>query len=177
MEFDVTIEIPAGSRNKYEMDHARGRIRLDRMLFTATRYPADYGYVDDTLGADGEPLDALVLTGEPIFPGVVIRVRAIGMFRMSDEAGRDDKVLCVPAADPRVAHLRELEDVSEFDRLEIAHFFEVYKDLEPGKSVEGAAWAGRAAAEAEILASRQRAVASAWGAGAPGIDPLPASSP
>jgi inorganic pyrophosphatase len=160
MEFDVTIEIPAGSRNKYEMDHARGRIRLDRMLFTATRYPADYGYVDETLGADGEPLDALVLTGEPIFPGVVIRVRAIGMFRMSDEAGRDDKVLCVPAADPRVAHLRELEDVSEFDRLEIAHFFEVYKDLEPGKSVEGAEWVGRAAAEAEILASRERAASS-----------------
>jgi inorganic pyrophosphatase len=166
MEFDVTIEIPAGSRNKYEMDHARGRIRLDRMLFTATRYPADYGYVDGTLGADGEPLDALVLTGEPIFPGVVIRVRALGMFRMSDEAGRDDKVLCVPAADPRVAHLRELEDVSEFDRLEIAHFFEVYKELEPGKSVDGAAWVGRAAAESEILASRGRAASSSPESGA-----------
>jgi inorganic pyrophosphatase len=166
MEFDITIEIPAGSRNKYEMDHARGRIRLDRMLFTATRYPADYGYLDDTLGADGEPLDALVLTGEPIFPGVVIRVRALGMFRMSDEAGRDDKVLCVPAADPRVAHLRELEDVSEFDRLEIAHFFEVYKELEPGKSVDGAAWVGRAAAEAEILASRERAASSSSNSGA-----------
>jgi inorganic pyrophosphatase len=166
MEFDVTIEIPAGSRNKYEMDHARGRIRLDRMLFTATRYPADYGYVDGTRGADGEPLDALVLTGEPIFPGVVIAVRALGMFRMSDEAGRDDKVLCVPAADPRVAHLRELEDVSGFDRLEIAHFFEVYKELEPGKSVDGAAWVGRAAAEAEIRASRGRAASSNAGSGA-----------
>lgn len=156
MEFDVTIEIPAGSRNKYEMDHARGRIRLDRMLFTATRYPADYGYLDETLGADGEPLDALVLTGEPIFPGVVIRVRALGMFRMSDESGRDDKVLCVPAKDPRVAHLRELADVSEFDQLEIAHFFKVYKELEPGRSVEAAFWSDRATAEAEILASRLR---------------------
>lgn len=157
MEFDVIIEIPAGSRNKYEMDHERGRIRLDRTLFTATRYPADYGYLEGTLGADGEPLDALVLTGEPIYPGVVIRVRPLGMFRMSDEAGEDAKVLCVPAADPRVAHLRELEDVSGFDRLEIAHFFNVYKALEPGKSVEGAHWANRAEAEAEVIASRRRA--------------------
>lgn len=160
MEFDVTIEIPAGSRNKYEMDHARGRIRLDRMLFTATRYPADYGYLDDTVGADGEPLDALVLNGEPIFPGVVIRVRALGMFRMSDESGRDDKVLCVPSKDPRVAHLRELADVSEFDRLEFAHFFKVYKELEPGRSVDAAFWSDRATAEAEILASRRRAASS-----------------
>ena len=157
MDFDVIIEIPAGSRNKYEMDHARGRIRLDRMLFTATRYPADYGYLDGTLGADGEPLDALVLTGEPIYPGVVIRARPLGMFRMSDEAGMDDKVLCVPAADPRVSHLRELGDVPGYDRLEIAHFFNVYKALEPGKSVEGAHWAGRDEAEAEVLASRRRA--------------------
>ena len=157
MEFDVIIEIPAGSRNKYEMDHARGRIRLDRTLFTATRYPGDYGYLEGTIGADGEPLDALVLTGEPIFPGVVIRVRPLGMFRMSDEAGEDDKVLCVPAADPRVSHLRELDDVSGYDRLEIAHFFNVYKALEPGKSVEGAHWADRTAAEAEVLASCRRA--------------------
>ena len=163
MEFDVIIEIPAGSRNKYEMDHERGRIRLDRMLFTATRYPADYGYLEGTLGADGEPLDALVLTGEPIYPGVVIRVRAIGMFRMSDESGADDKVLCVPAADPRAAHLRELEDVPGYDRLEIEHFFEVYKELEPGKSVDGAGWADRAAAEVEILASRRRAAAAPIG--------------
>jgi inorganic pyrophosphatase len=170
MEFDVTIEIPAGSRNKYEMDHARGRIRLDRMLFTATRYPADYGYLDGTLGEDGEPLDALVLNGEPIFPGVVIRVRALGMFRMRDEAGLDDKVLCVPAADPRVDHLRELKDVSAFDRLEIAHFFEVYKDLEPGKSVDGAGWADRPAAEAEIIASRRRGALSTAYDGTAGID-------
>jgi inorganic pyrophosphatase len=113
-----------------------------------------------------------VPNGEPIFPGVVIRVRALGMFRISD-----DKVLCVPAADPRVAYPRELEDVSAFDRLEIAHFFEVYKDLEPGKSVDGAAWADRTAAEAEIIASRQRAVSPASNTGAPGIDPLPAPSP
>jgi len=157
VEFDVVIEIPKGQRNKYEMDHATGRIRLDRMLFTSTRYPADYGFVEGTLGEDGDPLDALVILEEPTFPGCLIHSRAIGMFRMRDEKGGDDKVLCVPATDPRMRHLRDIQDVSEFDRLEIQHFFEVYKAIEPGKSVEGATWAGRAAAEAEIEKSRERA--------------------
>ena len=143
MEFDVTIEIPKGNRNKYEIDHETGRIRLDRMLFTSTRYPDDYGFIDDTLGEDGDPLDALVLLEEPTFPGCVIRCRALGMFRMRDEKGGDDKVLCVPAADQRASWRTDIEDVSEFHRLEIQHFFEVYKDLEPGKSVEGAHWVGR----------------------------------
>jgi inorganic pyrophosphatase len=158
VDFDVTIEIPMGQRNKYEVDHATGRIRLDRMLFTSTRYPHDYGFIEGTLGEDGDPLDALVLLEEPTFPGCLIRCRAIGMFRMRDEAGGDDKVLCIPAGDPRMDHIQELEDVSEFDRLEIQHFFEVYKDLEPGKSVEGATWTGRADAEKEIEESRRRAV-------------------
>jgi len=156
VEFDVTIEIPAGSRNKYEVDHVTGRIRLDRMLFTSTRYPHDYGFIDGTLGQDSDPLDALVILDEPTFPGCLIKCRAIGMFRMTDEAGGDDKVLCVPVADPRVEHIRDIHHVPEFDRLEIQHFFEVYKDLEPGKSVEGASWVGRAEAEAEIAASFQR---------------------
>jgi inorganic pyrophosphatase len=156
VNFDVTIEIPKGQRNKYEVDHESGRIRLDRMLFTATRYPADYGFIDGTLGEDGDPLDALVLLEEPTFPGCLILCRAIGMFHMRDEAGGDDKVLCIPHNDPRMSHIKDLGDVSEFDRLEIQHFFETYKDLEPGKSVEGAHWAGREEAEAEIHASRQR---------------------
>jgi inorganic pyrophosphatase len=156
VEFDVLIEIPAGSRNKYEVDHLSGRIRLDRMLFTSTRYPNDYGYIEGTLGQDGDPLDAMVLLQEPTFPGCLIKCRAIGMFRMTDEAGGDDKVLCVPAGDPRLEHLRDIHHVPEFDRLEIQHFFEVYKDLEPGKSVEGASWTGRVEAEAEIMASIQR---------------------
>lgn len=118
MEFDVTIEIPKGNRNKYEVDHETGRIRLDRMLFTSTRYPDDYGFIDNTLGEDGDPLDALVLLDEPTFPGCVIRCRALGMFRMSDEAGGDDKVLCVPSADQRASWRTEIEDVSEFHRLE-----------------------------------------------------------
>jgi inorganic pyrophosphatase len=157
MEFDVLIEIPRGSRNKYEVDHVSGRMRLDRTLFTSTQYPADYGYIEDTLADDGDPLDALVLhTGDPLFPGVLVKCRAIGMFRMTDEKGGDDKVLAVPASDPRLEYLRDIHNVPEFDRLEIQHFFEVYKDLEPGKSVEGASWVGRSDAEAEILASVQR---------------------
>jgi inorganic pyrophosphatase len=157
VEFDVTIEIPQGARNKYEVDHATGRIRLDRLLFTSTRYPADYGYVEDSLGEDGDPLDALVLLEEPTWPGCLVRARPIGMFHMRDEAGGDDKILCVPAGDPRQAHLTELEHISEFDRLEIQHFFETYKDLEPGKSVEGAHWAGRADAEQCVREALERA--------------------
>ncbi len=157
MEFDILIEIPKGSRNKYEVDHHSGRIRLDRTLFTATQYPGDYGYVEDTLGEDGDPLDALLIsTGEPLFPGVLVACRTIGMFRMTDEAGGDDKLMCVPAHDPRLENLRDIHHLPEFDRLEIQHFFEIYKDLEPGKSVVGATWAGRAAAELEIEVSRKR---------------------
>jgi inorganic pyrophosphatase len=156
LEFDVTVEIPKGVRNKYEVDHKTGRIRLDRTLFTSTQYPADYGFIENTLGQDGDPLDALVLLSEPTFPGCLIRCRAIGMFRMTDEAGGDDKVLCVPVDDPRQEHLQDIRHVPEFDRLEIQHFFEVYKDLEPGKSVEGAEWVGRREAEDEVDASFKR---------------------
>ncbi|MDQ1723007.1 MAG: inorganic pyrophosphatase [Frankiaceae bacterium] len=156
MSFDVTIEIPKGQRNKYEMDHHSGRIRLDRMLFTATRYPADYGFIDDTLGEDEDPLDAMVLLEEPTFPGCLIACRAIGMFRMRDEKGGDDKVMCVPSNDPRLAGLQDIDDLPAFYRMEIQHFFETYKELEPGKSVEGAHWVGRDEAGLEIVASRNR---------------------
>jgi inorganic pyrophosphatase len=156
VDVEVIIEIPKGQRNKYELDHQTGRIRLDRMLFTSTRYPSDYGFIEDTLADDGDPLDALVLLEEPTFPGCQITCRVIGMFRMRDEKGLDDKVLCVPATDPRWQHLQDICDVPEFDRLEIQHFFEVYKALEPGKSVQGAAWADRAAAELEVEATRKR---------------------
>jgi len=156
VDVDVIIEIPKGQRNKYEMDHQSGRIRLDRMLFTSTRYPADYGFIEDTLADDGDPLDALVLLEEPTFPGCLITARVIGMFRMRDEKGLDDKVLCVTAGDPRMDHLRDIGDVPEFERLEIQHFFEVYKEIEPGKSVRAQAWADRAAAEAQVEACRKR---------------------
>ncbi len=155
--FDVTIEIPKGNKNKYEVDHETGRIRLDRTLFTSTAYPADYGFIEGTLGQDGDPLDALVLVSEPTFPGCLIKARAIAMFRMTDEAGGDDKVLCVPVSDHRRDHLRNIDDVRDYLLLEIEHFFTVYKDLEPGKSVEGATWTGAEEAEAEVHASFQRA--------------------
>ncbi len=157
LRFDVTVEIPKGTKNKYEMDHHTGRIRLDRTLFTSTQYPNDYGFIEGTLGQDGDPLDAMVLLQEATFPGALIECRAIGMFRMTDEAGGDDKVLCVPTADMRQEGLRNLTDISDLTLLEIEHFFSVYKDLEPGKSVEGAIWVGRADAEAEVRASWDRA--------------------
>lgn len=160
LEFDVLVEIPKGERNKYEVDHETGRIRLDRTLFTSTVYPADYGYIEDTLGQDGDPLDALVLLPIPTFPGCLIKCRAIGMFRMTDEAGGDDKVLCVPV-DPRNESIQDIGDVDSHELMEIQHFFEVYKDLEPGKSVEGADWVGRDAAVAEIEASFERFKTSA----------------
>ena len=156
LEFDVLIEIPRGSRNKYEVDHESGRMRLDRTLFTSTQYPADYGFIEGTLGQDGDPLDALVLVSEPTFPGCLIKARAVAMFRMTDEAGGDDKVLCVPADDTRRDHVSDIGDVRPYLLLEIEHFFTVYKDLEPGKSVEGSTWTGRAEAEAEVQRSIER---------------------
>ena len=162
MDFDVTIEIPKGSRNKYEVDHETGRLRLDRTLFTATQYPADYGFIDHTLGEDEDPLDALVLLPEPTFPGCLIKARAVAMFRMTDEKGGDDKVLCVPAGDARQEHVQDLSDIPEYTLLEIKHFFEVYKALEPGKSVEGAEWVGREAAEDEIRQSFERAKGTSY---------------
>ena len=109
MIFDVVIEIPAGSKNKYEIDHATGEIRLDRMLMTSTRFPHDYGYVKNTLSNDGDPLDALVMLDEPTFPGCVVSCRVIGMFRMRDEKGEDDKLLCVANGDLRKKHLQDLK--------------------------------------------------------------------
>ena len=100
MSVEVTIEIPKGSRNKYEIDHETGKVYLDRYLFTPMAYPADYGFIDHTLGEDGDPLDALVLLPEPVFPGVVVKARILGVFKMTDEAGGDDKLLCV-VDDPR----------------------------------------------------------------------------
>ncbi|WP_169251617.1 inorganic diphosphatase [Brevibacterium sp. 'Marine'] len=156
MELLATIEIPQGSRNKYEVDHETGRVKLDRYLYTSMQYPADYGYIEDTLGNDGDPLDVLVLLPEPLFPGVLVDIRPIGMFQMEDEAGGDDKVLAVPAGDPRWDSYTDISDVDQFMLDSIEHFFSRYKDLEPGKFVKGSSWAGREAAEAEINASIER---------------------
>ena len=156
MIFDVVIEIPAGSRNKYEIDHKTGEIRLDRMLFTSTRYPYDYGFVKNSLSLDVDPLDALVMLDEPTFPGCVVSCRVVGMYHMQDEAGGDDKLLCVAAGDIRKNELQDLDDVAEYDLSEISHFFQVYKALEPGKKVFGGEWVGHAAAEEEINNSYAR---------------------
>ena len=126
----VTVEIPKGSRNKYELDAETGHIMLDRMLFTSMQYPADYGFINGTLGGDGDPLDALVFVGEPTFPGCMIRVRAVGMFRMRDEHGPDEKILCVPLRDPMWSQIERLGDLNENLLNEIEHFFQVYKQLE-----------------------------------------------
>jgi len=158
-ELEVVVEIPRGAHNKYEMDHDTGAIWLDRTLFTATQYPADYGFIPDTLGEDGDPLDVVVLLDEPTFPGCHVMVRPIGVFRMSDEAGADDKVLVVPAKDPRYAPFRDLEDVSArlpFLLREIEHFFHVYKDVEPGKATEPGQWEDAATARRLVDEARAR---------------------
>jgi len=126
----VVVEIPKGSRNKYELDPATGHIVLDRMLFTSMQYPADYGFIEGTLGGDGDTLDALVFVGEPTFPGCRIRARPIGLFRMRDEKGMDEKILCVPLKDPMWSQVADVDDVNPNLLNEIEHFFQVYKDLE-----------------------------------------------
>ncbi|MBF4457301.1 inorganic diphosphatase [Pseudoclavibacter sp. RFBJ3] len=148
--YDVVIEIPRGSHNKYEVDHETGRVFLDRVLFTPFVYPVDYGYFEHTLADDGDPLDALVLLEYPLFPGVGLKVRPVGVLNMADEAGGDDKILCVPAKDPRWAKIQDLGDVDDSTKDQLKHFFEHYKDLEPGKWVKVEAWGDAAAAEAII---------------------------
>lgn len=150
MSIEVTIEIPKGSRNKYEVDHETGKVYLDRYLFTPMAYPLDYGFIDHTLGEDGDPLDALVILSEPVFPGVIVKARPLGVFKMTDEAGGDDKLLCV-IDDVRYEHFQDINDVSDFVKDEIEHFFVHYKDLEPNKEVTGSGWGDKAEAE-KILA-------------------------
>ena len=161
MEVEVVVEIPQGSRNKYEMDHATGRIRLDRMLFTSTCYPLDYGFIRDTLAEDGDPLDALVLLDEPTFPGCLVLARPVGVFWMLDEHGPDAKILTVPAHDPRYDGVRDLADVPGHLTAEIGHFFDIYKELEPGKGTDVRGWQDRAAAEQAIEEAFTRARGSA----------------
>lgn len=149
MQLTMVVEIPRGSRNKYEMDHSSGVIYLDRMLFTATRYPADYGFIPDTLAEDGDPLDVLVLVGEPTFPGCRVRIRPIGVFMMVDQGAPDHKIISVPAGDPRWADTTDVGDLPEHLRSELEHFFAVYKDLEKKKTA-GLGWQDRESALAVI---------------------------
>src|SRR3954451_15079855 len=148
------IEIPKGSRNKYEYDEDLGAIMLDRFLFSSMVYPTDYGFIPDTLGEDGDALDAMVCVSEPTFPGCVIPVKAIALFRMEDDKGVDDKVLCVPLSDPAWNTLEELDDLPDQLQQEIEHFFSVYKDLEQ-KKVKVDGWHTREEALEEIDQARE----------------------
>ena len=150
----VVIEIPRGSRNKYEIDHHDGRVYLDRRLFTATTYPADYGFVPDTLGGDGDPLDALVLLDDPVYPGVWVEARPVGVLYMQDEAGEDAKLICVPPGEPRWAGVEDVSHLTPQLMAEIQHFFEVSKALEPGKHASTSGIGGRDDAWREIEEAR-----------------------
>jgi inorganic pyrophosphatase len=152
----VVVEIPRGSRNKYEFDPEAGAFFLDRMLFSSMQYPADYGFIEGTLGGDGDTLDALVFLGEPTFPGCRIRARPVGLFRMWDEKGPDEKILCVPVRDPVWSSVHDLGDFPEHLLREVEHFFQVYKDLE-GKKVGTEGYGDHAEALQVIAEARARA--------------------
>ena len=149
-----------GSRNKYEWDDELGGLALDRRLFTSMSYPADYGFVEGTLGEDGDPLDALVLVNEPTFPGCRIRVRVVGVFHMADEKGPDEKIICVPLNEPFWSRLNDIHDVPAELRNEIEHFFQVYKDLEH-KATETSGFGNRSEAERVLAQARERALDAA----------------
>ncbi len=150
------VEIPKGSRNKYEYDPELGGIKLDRFLSSSVVYPTDYGFVPDTLAEDGDALDALICVSEPTFPGCIVICEPIGLFDMEDEHGLDSKVLCVPCEDPGWNALAELDDLPRALRNEIAHFFSIYKDLDAGRESHVKGWRDRDAALREIEAARER---------------------
>jgi inorganic pyrophosphatase len=148
----VIVEIPKGSRNKYEYNKENGIIVLDRVLYSSMNYPGDYGLIPHTFYDDGDPLDILLMVNEPTFPGCVIQARPIGIFRMLDRGVADDKVLGVPATDPLFADYHDLKDVPQHFLHEVAHFFEVYKDLE-GQRTKPLGWEDCEAAKKEVLRS------------------------
>jgi inorganic pyrophosphatase len=154
--FVCIVEIPKGSRNKYEYDAETGAIRFDRYLMPSVVYPTDYGFFPETLGLDGDPLDALVCLSEPTFPGCLVPVKPIGLFEMEDEHGRDDTVVCVPLSDPGWNRLEHVDELPDHLRLEISHFFQVYKDLDPDRESEVIGWADRERALEEIENARER---------------------
>ncbi len=154
---EAVIEIPKGTRNKYEYDHERGVIFLDRRLFSATYYPADYGFLAGTLADDGDPLDVLVILDEPTFPGCHIMVRPVGVFWMSDEHGRDTKIIAVPSHDGPAGGISNLDELAPHLTDEIQHFFKVYKDLEPSKHSDVFGFGDAAEAVVEIRRARERA--------------------
>ena len=150
------VEIPMGSRNKYEYDPELRAIKLDRFVSASVVYPTDYGFIPDTLGLDGDELDVLVCVSEPTFPGCMVPARPIGMFCMSDENGKDDKIVCVPVHDPRWNIYYECDELPKPVRDEIFHFFSVYKDLDLERHSEPTGWLSREHAVTEIAEARER---------------------
>lgn len=158
-DINVIIEIPAqGGMIKYEMDKDTGLLAVDRFMPTAMYYPANYGFVPNTLSGDGDPVDVLVITPVPVQAGTLIRARAVGVLNMEDESGQDRKILALPIKKScqQLAHIDKLEDVPEILRKSIVHFFEQYKALEPGKWVKISGWEGVKAAQQEIEDSIRR---------------------
>jgi len=153
-EMNVIIEIPHGSQNKYEIDKRTGMIALDRVLHTAQTYPFDYGFVPQTLWDDGDALDVVVLTTVPLFPGVLVRARPVAILPMVDGGEADEKVIAVPADDPRFADIKDLADLNKHSLKEIAHFFVTYKKLQ-NKEVTVGEYEGKAAAEAAFERARK----------------------
>ena len=154
-DLHAVVEIPKGSRNKYEWDPELGAIRLDRFLFSSVVYPTDYGFIPETLAGDGDPIDAVICVSEPTFPGCLIPVKAVGLLEMRDEKGEDEKILCVPRHDPNWDQVEQLEDLPIQLRDEIANFFQIYKQLEL-KDVEVVGWHSREAAYEAIERARAR---------------------
>jgi len=151
---EVTVEIPSGSRNKYEYDHERDRFVLDRVLYSSVHYPGDYGFLEGSLADDGDPLDVLVLISEPTFPGCVVRARPVGVLDMTDDKGHNYKILAVAHDDPRYEQAQTLEDVSQHLLREIENFFSIYKELE-GRATEVRGWLGVNDAERIIETARE----------------------
>jgi len=156
---NMIVEIPKGKRNKFELDKETGLIRLDRYLFSSSVYPGDYGFVPQTLAADGDPLDVLVMVSEPTFSGCLIETRVVGMFKMKDKGFDDFKVLGVPHGDPLFGHVKKLEDVPPHFLREVEHFFGTYKQLE-GAHTESLGWIGAEEATQEVRDSVDRFRAS-----------------
>ncbi len=156
LELTCVVEIPKGSRNKYEYDPELGAVKLDRFISASVVYPTDYGFVPETLAEDGDPLDVLVCVSEPTFPGCVVPSKVVGLFKMSDEKGDDPHVLCVPCSDPGWNYIEDVDGLPQLLRSEISHFFAVYKDLDADRHSEVKGWGDRTEALAVVEAARRR---------------------
>jgi inorganic pyrophosphatase len=153
---NCVVEIPKGSRNKYEYDPELGGIKLDRFVSASVVYPTDYGYLPETLAPDDDPLDVLICVSEPTFPGCVVPAKPVGLFKMQDEKARDDHLVCVPCHDPGWNRVSDVDQLPSQLRAEISHFFGIYKDLEPNRHSEVLGWGAREAGIRAIEEARER---------------------